>query len=50
MPLPNGKPEQVTNGRSLWHVHKGAWSPDGKTIVYTRDADQGDVYTIENYR
>jgi Tol biopolymer transport system component len=26
------------------------WSPDGKTIVYTRDNDQGDVYTIENYR
>jgi Tol biopolymer transport system component len=50
MPLPDGKPQQVTNGRSLWHVHKGAWSPDGKTIVYTRDADQGDVYTIENYR
>ena len=50
MPMPSGKPQQVTNGRSLWHVHKGEWSPDGKRIVYTRDADQGDVYTIENYR
>jgi Tol biopolymer transport system component len=50
MPIANGKPQQVSDGRSLWHVHKGEWSPDGKTIVYTRDADQGDVYTIENYR
>ena len=44
------KTKQVTDGRSLWHVHKGGWSPDNKTIVYTRDADQGDIYTIENYR
>jgi Tol biopolymer transport system component/tRNA A-37 threonylcarbamoyl transferase component Bud32 len=50
MPVRNGDPTQITNGRSLWHVHKGGWSPDGKTIVYTRDADQGDIYTIENYR
>jgi Tol biopolymer transport system component/predicted Ser/Thr protein kinase len=50
MPAPNGEPKQVTDGRSLWHVHKGEWSPDGKTIIYTRDADQGDIYTIENYR
>jgi Tol biopolymer transport system component/serine/threonine protein kinase len=50
MPAPNGEPRQVTNGRSLWHVHKGTWSPDGKTIFYTQDADQGDIYTIENYR
>jgi Tol biopolymer transport system component/predicted Ser/Thr protein kinase len=50
MPMPTGKPKQITDGRSLWHAHKGGWTPDGKTIVYTRDADQGDIYTIENYR
>jgi len=49
-PVGAGQPKQITDGRSLWHVHGGGWSPDGKTIVYTRDADQGDIYTIENYR
>jgi Tol biopolymer transport system component len=50
MPLRSAEPKRITNGRSLWHTHKGGWSPDGKTIVYTRDADQGDVFSIENYR
>jgi Tol biopolymer transport system component len=50
MPTRAGDPKQVTDGRSLWHVHKGQWTPDGKTFAYTRDADQGDIYTIENYR
>jgi Tol biopolymer transport system component len=26
------------------------WSPDGKTIIYTRDADQGNIFTIDNYK
>jgi Tol biopolymer transport system component len=50
LPLPAGKPAQITDGRSGWHAHKGAWSPDGETILFTRDSDQGDIYTIENYR
>ena len=50
LPLPAGKPVQITDGRSGWHAHKGAWSPDGETILFTRDSDQGDIYTIENYR
>jgi Tol biopolymer transport system component len=50
MPVAAGNPVQFTDGRSRWHAHKGAWSPDGQTIIYTRDSDQGDIYTIENYR
>jgi Tol biopolymer transport system component len=49
-PIRNGDPVQITAGGGDWHVHKGAWSPDGKTIVYTRDSDQGDIYTTESYR
>jgi Tol biopolymer transport system component/tRNA A-37 threonylcarbamoyl transferase component Bud32 len=50
LPLPAGKPAQLTDGRSAWHAHRGAWSPDGETVLFTRDSDQGDIYTIENYR
>jgi serine/threonine protein kinase len=50
MPVAAGDSIQVTDGRSRWHAHKGAWSPDGRTIMYTRDSDQGDIYTIENYK
>jgi Tol biopolymer transport system component len=50
LPRVAGAPRQLTNGRGLWHVHNGGWSPDGKTIVYTRDTDQGDIYVIENFR
>jgi len=50
MPLPAGQPAQITNGRSAWHAHRGTWSPDSQTILFTRDSDQGDIYTIENYR
>ena len=45
-----GAPKQLTDSRGSWHVHGGGWSADGKTIVYTRDTDQGDLYVIENYR
>ena len=24
--------------------------PDGKSLFYTRDTDQGDLYALENYR
>lgn len=50
LPRAAGPSRRVTNGRAQWHVHQAAWSPDGRTIVYTRDADQGDIYMIENYR
>jgi len=50
LPRPLGPPEQLTRATDPSHVHTGGWSPDGKTIVYTRDTDQGDLYVIENFR
>ena len=50
LPRPVGPPKQLTNGGGEWHVHMGGWSPDGKAVVYTRDADSGDVYMIQNYQ
>jgi Tol biopolymer transport system component len=50
MPRVVGTPRQITSGRAEWHAHKGQWSPDGKTVIYTRDADQGNLYSVENYK
>ena len=50
LPLPAGKPVQITDGRIAWHAHRGAWSPGSDTILFTRDSDQGDILEIENYR
>jgi Tol biopolymer transport system component len=50
LPRPLGEPEQLTDGRGLWHTHSGGWSPDGEAIVYTKDTDHGNIYIIENYR
>ncbi|MFQ5641217.1 MAG: protein kinase [bacterium] len=50
LPRSFGEPEKLTHGEGKWHVHNGAWSPDGKTIIYTRDEDEGDLYVIENYK
>jgi hypothetical protein len=50
LPRVAGVPMQLTEGRGQWHVHKGAWSPDGRSLVYTRDADRADIFVIENYR
>ncbi len=50
LPRPLGEPEQLTDGRGLWHTHSGGWSPDGKALVYTRDTDNHDIHVIENYR
>jgi Tol biopolymer transport system component len=45
-----GEPEQITFGGGVWHVHGGAWTPDSKQIVYTRDFDSGNLFVIDNYR
>ena len=50
LPSPAGEPQQLTFGDGVWHVHGGAWTPDGTSIVYTRDLDSGNLYVIDNYR
>jgi hypothetical protein len=50
LPHATGAPRQVTFGKGRWHVHGGAWSPDGRWIVYTRDFDRGNLSVINNYR
>jgi Tol biopolymer transport system component/serine/threonine protein kinase len=47
LPQPAGGIESLTAGEGLWHVHNGSWSPDGRSVVYTRDTDTGDVYMVE---
>jgi Tol biopolymer transport system component len=49
LPHSTGAPRQVTFGKGRWHVHGGAWSPDGRSIVYTRDFDRGNLSVIDNY-
>ena len=49
LPRSTGAPRQVTFGQGRWHVHGGAWSPDGRSIVYTRDFDRGNLSVIDNY-
>ena len=50
LPRATGAPRQVTFGQGRWHVHGGAWSADGRSIVYTRDFDRGNLSVIDNYR
>jgi serine/threonine protein kinase len=50
LPRPVGPPKQLTTGANEWHVHMGGWSPDGKVVVYTRDADSGDIYMIQDFK
>jgi len=50
LPQANGEPEQITFGKGVWHVHGGAWSPNSKQMVYTKDYDSGNLYLIDNYR
>ena len=49
LPRSTGAPRQVTFGQGRWHVHGGAWSADGRSIVYTRDFDRGNLSVIDNY-
>ena len=50
LPKAIGAPERLTEGRDVWHAHNGGWSADGKSIVYTRETAQRDIYVLENYR
>lgn len=46
LPKVLGKPKYVVASQDFWHVHKGGWSPDSKSFVYTRDQDYGDLYEL----
>ena len=48
LPSPAGEPQQATDGKGAWHVHNAAWFPDGKSLVYTRDTDQADIFQIHH--
>jgi len=50
LPRGQGNARQLTHGRGDWHVHNGGWSADGRSFVYTRTVDRGDIYAVENYR
>jgi len=50
LPHAPGAPRQMTFGEGKWHVHGGAWSPDGQSIVYTKDFDRGNLSVIDHYR
>lgn len=50
LPRVAGPALPVTNGAGLWHVHGGAWSRDGKRMVYVRDTDRADIYEIDGFR
>jgi len=46
LPRAAGGPENLVPAEGAWHVHNGGWSPDSKSIVYTRDQDYGDLYEL----
>jgi Tol biopolymer transport system component len=48
LPSRLGQQEQLTDGKGLWHVHIGGWSPDSKEIAYTRTTVAGDIHVVEN--
>ncbi len=50
LPTATGKPEQITFGRGIWHVHGGAWMPNSLEFVYTKDIDRGNLFVIDGYR
>ncbi|TNE48027.1 MAG: hypothetical protein EP344_19105, partial [Bacteroidetes bacterium] len=49
-PTVRGEPEQITFGDGKWHVHNGTFSPDAKSVLYSRDADEMDIFIIKNYK
>jgi TolB protein len=50
LPRASGEPQQITFGEGVWHAHGGAWTPDSKPIVYTKDFDRGNLFVIDGYR
>lgn len=50
LPTVGGRPRQITFGRGIWHVHGGAWAPNGEEFVYTKDFDRGNMFVIDGYR
>ena len=46
LPRATGEPEVVVRAEGTWHVHNGGWSPDSKSLVYTKDTDYGDIYEL----
>lgn len=47
LPRADGDPVKLTAGDGQWHVHNGGFTPDGKSVVYTRDTDTANIYMIE---
>ena len=47
LPWTTGEPVAITHGNGEWHVHNGGFSPDGRSVVYTRDTDSADLYELE---
>ena len=45
LPKAAGKPEKLTHG-GPWHIHNGGWSPDSRTLIYTRDTDYSDILEV----
>jgi Tol biopolymer transport system component len=39
-------PVRITNGHGLWHAHMASWCPDGKSIVYVKDTDRGNIMEL----
>ncbi len=50
LPRAVGKPRQVTFGNGAWHVHNGSWSPDGGSLLYSRDTDRGNLFAVQIVR
>ena len=50
LPRATGEPEYVVRTEETWHIHNGGWSPDSKSLVYTRDQDYGHIYELVEKR
>jgi Tol biopolymer transport system component len=50
LPTAVGEPQRLTDGGGRWHVHNLAWLPDGRSFIYTRDEDRGDIWLLEAQR
>jgi Tol biopolymer transport system component len=50
LPRAAGEPEYVVRTEGTWHVHNGGWSPDSRSLVYTRDQDYGDIHELVERR